>query len=326
MSRRWARVALVGPGLEPSELRDHFRPPPRPEYEEDDPGRHRTTGQDWRIGASELDAAVKDVRADLEPVDAPPEFSWLDLGTLQGIVHRLSLNPPGPDAPDIAHRYRANGTFIPGDDIWDDHAADLVNGSFIEIVPAKLPEPPGPVYAPHTPNSELRRAEANESRELQVANARELACWMVGGFEPWRGGRLQRCWRVGTPWPGPLDGTIEPRSLPPAVVRRIIRAVRDGVEHPGPLVTDRPWLIFDVSEEGAGECSGSWYPQSERFWGRPREHYLKVRLPMAPDGRPDDDPERIEELEALLSRVTVAADGRVIYPPADALSGSTDAF
>jgi hypothetical protein len=47
---------------------------------------------------------------------------------------------------------------------------------------------------------------------------------------------------------------------------------------------------------------------------------------MRPDGKPDDDPSRLEELEALVARVTVAPDGRVIYPPVGPVDGPADAF
>lgn len=320
---RLARLAFIGARTDGDPTPDRFVEPPRRSYEEDDPSRHGSVGAHFEVDATEIAAVAAEVRAGLSDAEIPPDFTPLPMEVVVGIVREMVRCRPTGDMPDVTFRFRANGTRLP-DDFFGDRAGDLGSDTFLTVAPTRF-EPVYPSYSPHTPSSTSRRENESGLRDCQLEDARALAEWFVGPVEDWRGAKLQRCWRAHTPWPEPLDGGVEPRRLDPSVVRRVVRAVREEVEHPSYLARERPWLIFDVSVEGGGDCSGSWYPMTERHWGRPRDTYLKVRLPMRPDGKPDDDPERIEEIEGLLGRVAVAGDGRVVYPALDSLD-PPDAF
>ena len=321
MSARGRVLSLIG-------VRDEamrFVPPEPVRRDEDDPQRHQLHGNVWLVGAAELYPAVVEVRAELADVEAPSGFRWLDFPSVQAIVHDLAMRRPDADMPVPVLRYRADGRLLP-DDPFGEHVEALLDGTYVTVSPTQW-QPTYPSYSPREPSSRVRADNEATIRACQVADARELACWMVGPVENWHGGKVRRCWRVGTPFPPELDGGAEPQLLAPDVVRRITREVRTHVERGGPRLPDvAARLVFDVSPEGGGECSGPWFPNSERLWGRPPSSFLTVRLPLRPDGRLDDTPERLEELEGLVARVRVAADGTVILPTPDPVNGAADAF
>ncbi len=332
MSIRRRAMAIIGARLDDDPLVDRAVLPGPRHYDEDAADRHQEVGGHFEVNASELWPVVAEVRAGYASIEKPPGFQPLPFDVLVEIVRQMGrARPYADDMPDLVLRFRANGTKLPADDFFGEHEDDLAPGTYLTVQPTRF-QPEYPAYSPRTPASEMRRSNEGVLHGCEIADALLVAEWFVGPLGRYRGVLVQRCWKVGDPWPEALDGGVEPKPLDPSVIRRVVRAVREECEHPGPTVAERPWLIFDVAPEtpnspaGQGECSGPWYPQTDRFRGRPREHYLRVRLPMRPDGKPDDDPSRLEELEALVARETVAPDGRVIYPPVGPVDGPADAF